>query len=199
MARKLRIIADNTYHHIIQRGNNRQKVFKDNSDYKYFKLLIIKYLKKYDCQIFHYCLLSNHLHMLIHIQKGSNMPKFLQGVNLSYSLYHKKKYKFTGSLWQGRYKSFLIDGDKYLLECARYIERNPLRADIVEDISNYPYSSYNYYATEEDDAIITENIIYKELGDNAAERQRNYIDYINQDRLYENLIDKALEMCPPRT
>ena len=140
--------------------------------------------------------MPNHVHFLINAIKGPDMPKFLQGINLSYTLYYKRKYKFTGSLWQGRYKSFLIDKDSYLLECARYIERNPLRANMVEYISKYPYSSYNYYAKGKNDDIIIENVIYKELGRDTKERQKNYIDYINQDRFYEKIIDKTLEMCP---
>lgn len=199
MARKPRIIADESFHHIVQRGNNRKAVFELNSDYSHFKSLIRKYLKMYQCQIFHYCLMPNHVHLIIHVIKGSDMPKFLQGINLSYTLYYKRKYKFTGSLWQGRYKSFLIDKDEYLLECARYIERNSLRAKLVDDISKYPYSSYNYYAKGRKDDIITTNIVYSNLGDSAQQRQQNYIEYLNQGRFYENVIDKALEMCPQRT
>jgi len=199
MARKHRVLADISFHHVIQRGNNRRRIFDEEADYLYFKSLIKRYIARYQCRILHYCFMSNHVHLIVLILKGADMPKFLQGLNLSYCLYYKRKYGFTGSLWQGRYKNFPIEKDSYLLECARYIERNPLRANMVEDISKYPYSSYSYYANGSNDDIITANIKYEGLGRTALERQKNYISYVNEDRFYEKMVDKTLQTCPRRT
>jgi putative transposase len=199
MARNPRIIADDSFHHVIQRGNNKRTVFEQGRDYIKFKQLIRRYISQYRCGVVHYCLLSNHLHLLLHVEKGPDMPKFLQGLNLAYTLYYKKRYNFTGSLWQGRYTSFLIESDNYLMECARYIERNPVRAGLVHEPSLYPYSSYHHYAKGKKEDIVTENIAYKEFGSTTETRQQNYQAYISQDRLYEKLIDRALEICPHRT
>ena len=142
MARGPRFVMDEGYYHVIQRGNDRRKVFRDDKDYEYFCMLLRKYLKKYASYLYHYCLMSNHLHLLLKVIKAKDLSRLMQGVNLSYTLYYKGKYRFTGSLWQGRYKSIVIEKDEYLMECGRYIERNPLRAGFVKDLKDYHFSSY---------------------------------------------------------
>lgn len=198
MARKPRIVADGSYHHIIHRGNNRMKVFRDASDYNHFCLLLKTYLSRYPACIYHYCLMPNHLHILLQIKIGKQLQKLMQGVGLSYSIYCRKKYDFVGSLWQGRYKSIPIENDGYLMECGRYIERNPLRAKIVEDPGEYRFSSYGFYAHGDNSPLITEDILYEAMGSNAQERQKRYREYIMQGRPYETLIHSALrlEKCP---
>ena len=95
-----------------------------------------------------------------------------------------------GNLFQGRYKSPYIDKDEYLLECGRYIERNPLRAQIVDDLSQYYFSSYNFYSEDRRDDIITVNPLYEALSNDPAMRKQLYKQYLLQERPYENIIDK---------
>ncbi len=194
MARRPRLVMDEGLYHVIQRGNDRRKVFREDADYEYFCLLFEKYLPKYKSFLYHYCLMPNHLHLLIKVREAENLPKLMQGANLSYTLYFKKKYKFTGSLWQGRYKSIVIEKDEYLMECGRYIERNPVRAGIVKDPAKYEFSSFKFYSCGKKSGIITEDILYKGLGSDQNERRIKYREYILQERIYDTILDNALKL-----
>mgnify|MGYP001558251488 FL=1 len=134
-------VADQEIYHLITRGNNRMKVFHTDEDFRFYLELIAKYKALHPVLLYHYCLMSNHIHLLGKVIQAGNLKKFMQGLNQSYSNYYKRVYKHSGHLWQGRYKSFLIQKDSYLLECGRYIERNPLRAKMVEDPKDWPWSS----------------------------------------------------------
>lgn len=194
MARSPRLILDEGTYHVIQRGNDRKKVFREDGDFEHFKLLLKKYLSLYPSFLYHYCLMSNHLHLLFKVIKADDLSKLMQGINLSYTLYYKKKYKFTGSLWQGRYKSMLIEKDEYLMECGRYIERNPVRAGIVKDPDEYEFSSFKFYSRGESSDILTEDILYKDLGFDIDQRQAKYREYIMQDRAYERILDGSFKL-----
>ncbi len=195
MPTQRRVIYDGAVCHIIQRGNNRQKVFREEEDYKKFLSLIKEYKDKFAFELYNYCLIPNHLHLLMKIIKKDDMAKLMQGVLQSFRFYYRRKYKYTGYLYQGRYKSKLIEKDSYLLECARYIERNPLRAKIVEDLSSYKWSSYNFYANGHINDIITENPAYAALGDNVEDRQKAYREYVLTSRAYEDIIDKEFKIA----
>ena len=189
-----RVVYDGAVCHIIQRGNNRQKIFKEESDYENFLSLIVKYKSKYEFDIYNYCFMGNHLHLLMKISKGIDLPRLMQGLFQSFRFYYRKKYKYTGYLFQGRYKSKIIDKDTYFLECARYIERNPLRAGIVEDLSRYKWSSYLYYAYGLKNDIITANPMYVALENTPIERQKIYREYVLTNRVYEDIIDREFKI-----
>ena len=189
-----RVIYDGAVCHIIQRGNNRQKIFREEKDYEKFLYLTKKYKARYAFDVYNYCLMSNHLHFFIKISRGRDIEKLMQGIFQSFRFHYYKTYKYTGYLFQGRYKSKIIEKDAYLLECARYIERNPLRAGIVKDLSHYKWSSYLYYAYGLKNDLITENPMYANLGHSAIERQKAYREYVLQDRAYELIIDKEFNI-----
>jgi len=174
MARVARAIPEQGYLHIINRGNNKRKVFRYHRDkQQYYRYL--KYLKGKDkIDIYHYCIMSNHIHLLVGINPKSNISKFMQRLNLKYTYYHKRKYNYCGYLWQGRFRSKIIDDERYFLQCGKYIELNPVRAGIVLQAQNYQFSSYNYYAFGAKDSLISENPLYKELGLNKEQRQDFY-------------------------
>ncbi|MDD5680358.1 MAG: transposase [Candidatus Omnitrophica bacterium] len=192
MSRSGRLLYDDAIYHIINRGHNKQGLFKGNSDYVAFKEIIAVYKTKFDFKIFNYCIMKNHFHLLLQILKAKDLPHIMQSISQAYARYHKRKYHNVGYLYQGRYKGLLIEKDEYLLECARYIERNPLRACIVKDLSAYPWSSYNYYAKGRENAIINRNICYDSFGRTEEERQREYIKYIETPRPYESILDEAI-------
>lgn len=194
MARRPRMVVGEGLYHVIQRGNDRRRVFREESDYDRFYLLLKKYLKVYPSFLYHYCLMSNHLHLLLKVTEAQDLPRLMQGINLSHTLYYKKKYKFTGSLWQGRYKSILIEKDEYLMECGRYIERNPVRAGIVSDPKDYKFSSFNFYSYGKESEIITEDIVYKGLSSDRRERRIKYRDYVLEERTYDTILDDALKL-----
>jgi len=136
--------------------------------------------------------MNNHVHMLIRSIKADDVSLFFKNVFQRYASYFRKRYYHTGYLFQNRFKDISIDKDSYLLECARYIERNPLRAGIVKNLSDYKWSSYLYYAEGKENDIITENIMYSTLGNSEIERKKRYVGYLNEERAYEHIVDQGL-------
>ena len=195
MARNLRCLVDEGYYHILTRGLDKRKIFRERRDYLKFLSQIEHYLDEYHIFIYHYALMGNHLHLLLKAQKGEELPKFLQVILQSYAIYFRKRYHSTGYVFQGRYKSLLIKKENYLLECARYIERNPLRAKIVTSPEEYEWTSYSFYSEGKKDGIIKEpNPLYLELGQTDVKRQNNYQNYILQERPYDCIVDKGLRI-----
>ncbi|MDD5174084.1 MAG: transposase [Candidatus Omnitrophica bacterium] len=192
MPRSKRMLYDGAVYHIVQRGYNKDKLFKKPQDYRFFKDIIRKYKKRFVFDIYHYCLMSNHIHLLLKVENGNDLPRILQGITQSYSFYYRKAYSYVGYVYQNRYKSLLIEDDSYLLECGRYIERNPLRAGIVKDLSQYYWSSYNFYAKDRFDDILTINPLCDSFGTTAKEKMLKYHEYVLQPRPYENVLDDAL-------
>ncbi len=147
MPRKPRIeIAG--YYHIVNRGVEQRVIFKEKEDYEYFEELMCFYLKSYGITLHNYCLMSNHYHLLIEIIQP-NLSKFMRQLNMNYAIYFNKKYNRKGHLWQGRYKSWYVTDEAYLYTLMRYIEQNPLKANMVKDIAHYPYSSYHYFLDDD--------------------------------------------------
>ena len=143
MPRKPRIeIAG--YYHIINRGVDKRVIFKEPVDYERFEELMCFYAQSYGIIIHNYCLMKNHYHLLIEIQQ-ENLSKFMRQLNMNYAIYFNKKYKRSGHLWQGRFKSWFVTDEAYLYTLMLYIEQNPLKAKIVKRLEEYPYSSYNYF------------------------------------------------------
>jgi len=195
MPRIARNLIDNGYYHIVTRGLDRRRLFRYRQDYQLFLDITVTYLKEYKAYILHYCLMPNHLHFLLKAEIASDMPKFMQVTLQVYAANFRKKYKTTGFVFQNRYKSRLIDNDAYLLECARYIERNPIRAKLIEDASEYPWSSFSYYAKGTKDKIITfDNPLYLNMALTTAERRQAYARFIAEDRPYDPIVDKAFKI-----
>jgi len=142
MPRTARITMENACYHIITRGNQKQWVFIEPQDYEKYLFLLTKYKKRYKFKLYCFCLMPNHVHLIIEVQDPLRLNKIMRSLNLSYTLYYNSKYKKVGHLWQDRFKSKLIEKDAYLLECINYIEANPLRASLVSDITRYRWSSY---------------------------------------------------------
>ncbi len=157
MPRSARLVATDLPHHVIMRGNNRRHVFHDDADQLKYLSLLAQVKKKFGFKLYHYVLMGNHVHLLIEVAARNELAAVMQGINQRYSLWYKKKYGFVGHLWQGRYASFIIDTDAYLLTCGIYIELNPVRAGIVERPEDYPWSSYHAYAFDKDEPLIDDN------------------------------------------
>jgi len=174
MPRPPRFLLSKSYYHIITRGNNKNTIFKKEDDFLFYLDLIRRHKKEQPFDLYHYCLMPNHTHFLIKTRNASGFSVFMKKLNLSYCYYFKNKYGWTGHFWQGRYKSQAVGKDEYFLQCGKYIELNPVRAGIIKDPQEYPYSSYNYYVEGENNDIITEDFFYPDLGHNKKERQRKY-------------------------
>ena len=143
MPRKPRIEIAGCYH-IINRGVEQRVVFKEPADYEYFEELMCFYAKSFGITIHNYCLMSNHYHLLIEIT-SPKLSKYMRQLNMNYAIYFNKKYKRVGHLWQGRFRSWFVTDDAYLYTLMCYIEQNPLKANMVKHIEEYPYSSYHYF------------------------------------------------------
>src|SRR3989339_104227 len=174
MPRGARILPEIGVLHIITRGNNRQKVFKDDADYKKYLWLLGLYKEEHGFKLYHYCLMSNHVHLIIETSRKTNLPKMMKQINLSYMHHFRKKYKYFGHFWQDRYKSLLIEKDSYLLSCGKYIELNPVRARIVSRPDEYRWHSYNVYSGMGEDKLIAFDPVYESLGKTQNERAEKY-------------------------
>jgi putative transposase len=137
--------------------------------------------------------MNNHPHFLIRTIEAQAIPKFFQAILQVYAYYFRNKYGHTGFLFQNRYKNYLIEKEDYLLDCARYIERNPLRAKLTDSLDTFRWSSYHYYAKGcPDEIIISPNPLYVQLAETEEERRRKYREYILQERPYDLIVDKGL-------
>jgi len=142
MSRISRTLIEYACYHIITRGNQQQKVFKSDVDYTRYLTTIKKAKKRYKIALYSYCLMPNHVHLLVEPESVANLSGFMHWLNRGYTAYFNAKYQKVGHLWQGRFKSKPIVKGQYLINCAEYIEANPVRANITTDIATYPYSSY---------------------------------------------------------
>jgi len=140
MPRIARIVAAGYPHHITQRGNYRQKIFSDDTDRNKYLSLLKEESKRYHLIILVYCLMSNHVHFMVIPQREDSLGKAFKYTNMKYSQYYNKKMKVSGHLFQNRFFSCVLD-EQYMIACARYIERNPVRANLVEKPCLWAYSS----------------------------------------------------------
>lgn len=180
MSRIARVIATEYPHHIVHRGNNKQRIFLQSNDYCEYLSLLKHYQKEKNSPILAYCLMRNHVHLLLKPLAEDSLPKMMQGVALCYAQYINKKYGRTGRLWEARYFSSIVDRDDYLWTVVRYIEQNPLRAGIVEREIDYPYSSARAHLLKERDDILTEALF------NESERSE-YVRFAAESATKEEL------------
>ena len=192
MPRKPRVFTESGLYHVIVRGNNRQNLFHVPEDFETYLNLIQKMKSDYPFHLYHYCLMTNHAHFCFKFMSEEALRKVMQRVNITYAKRFKKRYSYVGHVFQDRFKSFPIEEESYLLECGRYIERNPLKAGMVHHLKDYLWSSYPYYAYAKSDPFITENPLYQNLGADLEERQLRYREYLEVNRPYENFIVEGL-------
>ena len=174
MARLPRLYMDGCAHHIIQRGNNRQACFFEEADYKVYLDLLKKASEKYKVSIHAFVLMTNHVHLLTTPNNEIGNSRMMQAIGRSYVGYINHTYSRTGALWEGRYKSTLVDSEDYLLTVHRYIELNPVRAGMVEHASEYSWSSYQGNAMGKEIELITPHDAYTALGKTKEKRLKNY-------------------------
>ena len=194
MPRSARKPSATGYYHIITRGNNRQTVFHQDADYQFYLELLGRYRRQFSWKLHHFCLMPNHAHLLIYIEDFKILGKLMQGINQTYEKYFRLRYQHSGHLWQGRYKSIPIHDESYLLECSRYIERNAVRAELVKNVGEYPWSSYSIYSEGKLDSLVELDPVYLGLGTTSQERSKAYRDYLEITRPYEQFLDKSLKI-----
>lgn len=174
MARLPRFVIPGQPQHVIQRGNNREVIFVSDDDYRFYLESLQDACLRHQCDVHAYVLMTNHVHLLMTPHAENGIGKVMQSVGRRYVQYFNYTYERTGTLWEGRYKATLIDSEHYLLTCNRYIELNPVRAQMVGHPSEYLWSSYHCNALGKADALITPHLLYKRLGRSVDERQQAY-------------------------
>ncbi len=174
MPRRPRVILPNVPQHIIQRGNNRQACFYADEDYQIYLQWLKEYADKTECNIHAYVLMTNHVHLLVTTEKAEAIGVMMKALGQRYVQYINKMYKRSGTLWEGRYKSCPTQAETYLLACQRYIELNPVRANMVSHPAEYKWSSYAVNAQGAESKIIIPHPLYLALGMDAASRQAAY-------------------------
>ena len=190
MPRTRRLVPENGYLHVMCRGNNKQIIFDGKGDFELYYNLLGSKKEENHLEINHYCLMSNHVHLIIHVTPESDLSRFMKQVNLGYSWYYKNRYNYNGHLFQGRYKSSIIDKENYLLQRGKYIELNPVRAGYVEKPGDYTYSSYGYYALGREDRLISECPTYERFGKLSAEKQKSYMDFLVDEEIEQMMGSK---------
>lgn len=160
--------------HIVQRGNNRTATFIDQADYRVYLAVLQLTRSRVGCAIHAYALMPNHVHLLITPETKAAPARLMQRIGRWYVRYFNERHGRTGTLWEGRYRSSLIDSERYFLACSRYIELNPVRAGIVAIPSDFEWSSFRGNACDGTDHLLTPHPIYQALGARTGARRAAY-------------------------
>lgn len=173
----------------MHRGNNRQNIFESDEDMGRIKEDIKISLSKSGCCLHAYVIMTNHLHLLITPQSKVQLAAFMQSVANRYVRYFNAQHQRTGTIWEGRFKSCLVDSDHYLFALYKYIEMNPVKAGMVEDIAEYRWSSYLHNALGKVDSLITGHERYQALGTSPKQCSESYLN------MFEQLNTLAQDAC----
>jgi putative transposase len=176
MARKPRFNLKDHPQYIMQRGHNRLPCFFDEKDYGYFLDCLEKASRQYQCEVHAYCLLETEIHILATPRIQSGISQMMQSLGRRYVQYINHRYHRSGTLWEGRYKSSLIDSEGYLLTCYRYIESLAVDMGLAESVEKHEWSSYLNHAQGVESTLITEHSMFSQLGEDLENCQAQYRD-----------------------
>ena len=185
MPRKPRFFLPDIPVHIVQRGHSREPVFFEVGDYRAYLDWLAEAAERFDCAIHAYVLMTNHIHILATPCKSDSVSRMMQYVGRRYVPHINYTYGTSGTIWEGRFKASLIHDEQYLLTCMRYIELNPVRANMTAGPGQYRWSSYRANAQGKADELITSHVLYTSLGRSRASRQEAY------RRLFKSHVDEA--------
>jgi putative transposase len=174
MARLARLTVPGYPHHIIQRGNNRQSTFMDASDYARMLEYLGEGAQAYGVAIHAYVLMGNHFHLLATPAEATSLPAMMQALGRRYVRMFNSRHGRSGTLWEGRYRSTIVDSERYLMACMAYIELNPVRAGLAAAPGEYAWSSYGHQTGVRQDPLITAHPLYWTLGNTPFSREAAY-------------------------
>lgn len=178
MARLPRLTVPGYPHHLIQRGNNRQAIFAAKADYETLLAMLHENARKFEVELHAYVLMSNHFHLLATPTTQTGLPSLMQAVGRRYVRHFNQSQGRSGTLWEGRYRSTLIQADRYLLACMVYLDLNPVRAGISATPAAYPWSSHQHYIGVRDDKLIAPHALYWSLGNTPFAREAAYAELV---------------------
>jgi len=178
MARQPRLTVAGYPHHVIQRGNNRQPIVLDDADRLRLLALLAEYAPRCRVALHAYVLMDNHFHLLATPETQDGLPQMMQAVGRSYVRYFNNRHGRSGTLWEGRYKSTLIETERYLLACMVYIDLNPVRAGMVAETAQYGWSSHRHCIGQAVDKLVTPHALLWNLGNTPFAREAAYRDLV---------------------
>lgn len=188
MARLPRLTLPGYPHHVIQRGNNRQAIFVDRADFEAMLALLHEHSRKFEVAVHAYVLMDNHFHLLATPSTADGLPQMMQSIGRSYVRYFNGRHGRTGTLWEGRYRSTVIQSERYLLACMAYIDLNPVRAGLAARAVDYPWSSHAHWLGLRSDRLLTTHALYWALGNTPFAREAAYAALV-QSGLGEKQLD----------
>lgn len=191
MPRSPRLLLSESYYHVMTRGNNKNTVFRCDEDYSYYLELLSRFKIDHPFDLYHYCLMPNHVHLLVKTNKASDFSTFMKRINLAYFHHYRQQYGWAGHFWQDRFKTQPVGKDAYFMQCGKYIELNPVRAKLVDGPKDYRFSSYNYYTNGRPSHLITPDFFYEETGSNILDRQQKYEKLIVNQVIEESYVKNA--------
>lgn len=174
MPRRPRVMLPNVPVHLIQWGNNRQICFAADEDYLRYLDWLKEFAGKTGCAVHAYVLMTNHVHLLLTSEATDGVGQLMKALGQRYVQYFNRTYRRTGTLWEGRFRSCLLQDEAYLFSTMRYVELNPVRAAMVDHPAEYRWSSYRVNAQGEASSLIRPHDLYDRLGPDAANRQAAY-------------------------
>lgn len=174
MARQPRLSAPGYPHHVVQRGNNRQEVFRDAADCERYLTLLAELSAATSIAVHAYVLMPNHVHLLLTPTQPMALGRLMQALGRRYVMWFNRRHVRTGTLWEGRYRACVIESEHYLFACSRYIEMNPVRAGLVTDPAEYRWSSYAHHIGLRPEPVVSEHPLIWSLGNTPFERQVAY-------------------------
>lgn len=180
MARLPRIDIPGIAQHVVQRGVDRQPCFASHADYAGYLRELAEAAAKHECAIHAYVLMTNHVHLFATPNTTGAISRMMQAIGRRYVACFNARHRRTGTLWEGRFKAALVGSARYALACCRYIELNPVRANMVAGPGEYPWSSYGHNALGRQQALITPHTAWRALGDSEEARRTSYLALVNE-------------------
>ena len=178
MARLPRLTLAGYPHHVIQRGNDRQAIVRDDQDRQRLLDLWFEHARTFKVAIHAWVIMDNHFHLLATPETQEGLPQMMQAVGRAYVRYFNLRHQRTGTLWEGRYRSNLIESERYLLACMVYIDLNPVRAGMVGQPADYKWSSHRHCIGQGSDKLVTTHALFWGLGNTPFAREAAYAELV---------------------
>ncbi|MEI7786331.1 MAG: transposase [Betaproteobacteria bacterium] len=195
MARQTRLTVPGYPHHVIQRGNDRQPIFRDDGDRQRLWSLLLEHTQRLKVAVHAYVFMDNHFHLLLTPETDDGLPQLMQAVGRSYVRYFNNRHGRSGTLWEGRYRSSLIETERYLLTCMAYIDLNPVRAGMVLEPQQHLWSSHRHLIGQLGDKLVSPHALFWSLGNTPFAREAAYAQLVQAgiaDRHQSDLTRSAL-------
>lgn len=186
-------ITQSLIYHIINRGNARSAIYHDPEDYGRFLAILINYSQKRRIKIYHWVLMPNHYHLLLELEQPKELSSVMAGIGKSYVHYYHRKYNSAGHLFQDRFKSQAIEKELYLHACARYIERNPVKAKLVQSAEEYTFSSASCYVFGKEDGLTVTDPLIQIFGLAKEHQRENYRQFLREFEAEEEQVFSNFE------